>query len=137
LDLFPLPVVEEALEADEDHHVVAHSTLRQKALDYRTNALCDLYTTRAAATRRAFPYGLTNLEGAMLDGLTLMDVTLLDLHLALAEVTEAWLLFCAYSHRGQGPDESCHPSVQVRNLIPQRREGFDTGAAVFFPGCNS
>jgi len=80
LDLLALTVVQEALFADEDHHVIADDAVGHQRFRYAGSSQGDQGTRRPATTCRADVNGLHGPEGPVLQCRALSRGGLLDLH---------------------------------------------------------
>ena len=92
-DRFPLPVAEEALESDEDHHVIADVAAGQQMLGEGVGPLRHQDTRGVTPARGAGAYGLPSLELSVGQGLAVSGPGLLDEPpLPLARRADALLL---------------------------------------------
>lgn len=134
LDLLPLAVVEVALGADQDHHVVADGPAWEERLLQRPRPLRDDGVRRPMTPGGAGVDSLTGEEAPVGQRVAPAQRGLLHQHRLAAERAGARLI----AHHHLNPGEALQPAaatvLQGGGALPQIPEGTEGGSTVFFPG---
>jgi len=132
-DLLALTMLDKALEADEDDHVVANHAARLDALRQGESAPGHSIAGGMVASARAHTHALPSLELSVLQGLAVTPHGLL--HACRATTRSAGLRCFADVH--QSARRVAHlldaTSLLATHVRPHRRERFERDSGVFFP----
>ena len=134
LDLFTLAVVEKALDAHEDHHVVANGPPRQDELSQGLCTSADQGTIGLMTSRRTYMHCLESMEDTVGEGVSIVLDGLLHQHWSTAYWTNSGLLAHDYQGLGEVVDLPRALFLQTSATAPQVFERFEGGSSVFFPG---